>query len=282
MEQIEIHIDLKGTDPTVSQILPWWLETIGFEGFVETPSGLLAYIPSDRFNPNSLAGFFKEHHLPEIPYTVKILPDKNWNEEWEKNFEPVGIHSICRIRAPFHKADPSFPIEIIIEPKMSFGTGHHATTSLMAEEILKMDLTGMSVLDAGCGTGILSIIAEKKGAAKIVAIDIDEWSYRNTHENISLNNCSHIQVMLGDVHTLSGSKFDLIIANINLNILKMNLHPFYHMLNTDGILLMSGILESDIQHLHQETTFFSNITFEVHRTLNNWSMIRYKKTNPLS
>jgi ribosomal protein L11 methyltransferase len=280
MEQIEIHINLKGIDPIIGQILPWWLETIGFEGFVETPSGLLAYIPSNGFDPDSLAGFFKNHQFPDIPYTVKVLPDKNWNEEWEKNFEPVTIHKLCRIRAPFHKTDPSYPIEIIIEPKMSFGTGHHATTSLMAEEILKMDLTAMSVLDAGCGTGILSIIAEKKGAAKIVAIDIDEWSYRNSQENITLNNCSNIEVMLGDVHALSGSRFDLIIANINLNILKMNLHSFYHMLNSEGILLMSGILESDIQHLHHETTSLSLITFEVHRTLNNWSLVRYKKTNP--
>lgn len=277
MEQIEITIDLQQAGPTVGQILPWWLESIGFEGFVETPTGILAYIPSKLFDQNSLAGFFKDHNLSGLSYTYKVLPDKNWNEEWEKNFEPVTITPTCRIRAPFHNPDPAFSLEIVIEPKMSFGTGHHATTSLMAREILSMDLTGMTVLDAGCGTGILSIIAEKKGASEIVAIDIDEWSYKNTQENIALNHCSNIQTLIGDVHSVSDDHFDLIIANINLNILKTNLSHFCSLLKKNGILLMSGILETDIQNLHQETTFLKNITFAYSRTLNNWSLVRYSK-----
>jgi ribosomal protein L11 methyltransferase len=137
MEQIEITFRLTGTDPVSRDLLPYWLEAIGFEGFVENPQGIAAYIPAQLFDQKVLIDFLQSHHLIADCFNIKLLPDKNWNEEWEKNFEPVVIQDQCRIRAPFHKADNAFPLEIIIEPKMSFGTGHHATTTLMIKELLK-------------------------------------------------------------------------------------------------------------------------------------------------
>jgi ribosomal protein L11 methyltransferase len=213
--------------------------------------------------------------IKEPVYSIVRLPDKNWNEIWESNYEPVTIGK-CRIRAPFHTPDSNFFPELVIEPKMSFGTGHHATTSLMVTEMLCTDFKNKIVLDAGCGTGILAILAEKLGASQVTAIDIDEWSYRNSHENILLNKCNKIQLLHGDLGTMDGQTFDVVLANINLNIHLKNLAIYSKLCKKDGSLLISGILSTDIQPLNNETKKhgFSFIISSIHE---NWGLIRYLK-----
>lgn len=276
MDYFEITFRLTGIPDDQRELFPYQIESLGFEGFNEIGSGLLAYIPSNLYDRDLLIETLRNQQIPEDCFSEARLPDKNWNEDWEKNFEPVVIDDRCLIRAPFHKPDSAYPLEIIIEPKMSFGTGHHATTSLMISEMLKIDLKNKSLFDAGCGTGILAILAEKLGANDITAIDIDEWSFRNATENINNNNCNRITVMLGDAATVTGKSFDVIVANINLNILKSGLQHYSKLLLSQGQLLMSGILVSDLEVIKIETSN-CGLVFEDSNTLNNWALVRFKK-----
>lgn len=275
MEVIEISINLEGIKDHVIDLLPFRLGENDYEGFFETSSLLLAYISKDKFNRNLLNKQLEELGISEESYVISLVPDRNWNEVWESNFQPVKIGN-CFIRAPFHKPDESAGIEIIIEPKMSFGTGHHATTTLMITEMLSDDFSDKKVLDAGSGTGILSILAEKLGASEITAIDNDEWSYRNAGENSIRNNCSRIRLMHGDLGEVNGQQFDIILANINLNVHRANLMNYYAVCKTNGSLLVSGILSSDIQPLKIEAMNLG-FAFVSSCLRDNWAIIRFTK-----
>ena len=222
MNYIGLHFtQIGGTlDAQVArEILVAELGALGFESFSETPSRLSAYIQAQDWNE----GMLEEVQIlnsDEVDFEIdkEQIEQVNWNERWEKNFNPIQIQGKVSVRAPFHE-DPQLKYDIVIEPKMSFGTGHHETTHLMIEHLLELELEGKSVLDMGCGTGILAIFSEMRGASTIDAIDVDPWCYENSIENASRNNCNGIRVFQGDASLLNGKQYDLIIANINRNIL---------------------------------------------------------------
>lgn len=258
-----------------SEILIAELGEKGFESFVETDFGVEAYILKEDWN-ESLIDDLHILQSPEfiIAYEFIEIEQVNWNEEWEKNFEPLLVDGTCSIRAPFHEK-PQADYDIIIEPKMSFGTGHHATTHMMVQYLLEMDLSGKKVLDMGCGTGILAILAEMRGANALEAIDIDNWCYLNTLENVERNNCKAIQVYEGDASLLVGKKYDLIIANINRNILLKDLSVYSKCLNSGGNILLSGFYEDDLKIITEECTK-NNLEFISNKTKTNWIAARYE------
>jgi ribosomal protein L11 methyltransferase len=248
MEYRKISIQINPFQEWFRDVLTSQLAEIGFDSFVEIEEGFEAYIPSQLF---SLRDFDKVVSTYDNDYDFlinsEIIEDQNWNEEWEKNyFKPLVIGGECMIRAPFHTEFPNAKYEIIIEPNMAFGTGNHETTATIVESILQNDLSGKTILDMGCGTGILSILASMKGAKQITAIDIDKWSYEGTLENASLNNIQNIMVKLGDAALLGDEKFDLIFANIHKNVLLNDMEAYHKVLKDGGTLIMSGFYTEDI------------------------------------
>lgn len=223
------------------------LGEIGYDSFVETETGFEAFIPDQLYNEKGLNEVISAFPDYQFEKEVTFIPDQNWNEEWEKKyFKPLVIGEDCMIRAPFHTDYPSAKYEIVIEPNMAFGTGNHETTSTIIESILKQDLKGKTVLDMGCGTGILGILASMKGAAHITAIDIDKWSYEGSLTNADLNGIKNMDVHLGDAALLKDQKFDVIFANIHKNILLEDMPAYNKVLNTGGSLIMSGFYRDDI------------------------------------
>ena len=235
-----------------TEILIAELGYAGFESFVENENGVTAYIQKQEWNASILEDihvlssdeFVITYNFDEIEYT-------NWNLEWEKNFNAIIVDDLVTVRAPFHDI-PKTKYDLIIEPKMSFGTGHHETTHMMIQYILKNDFKGKSVLDMGCGTGVLAILAEKVGATKLDAIDIDNWCYLNSLENVERNNCQHISVYEGDVKLLEQKRYDTIIANINRNILLADISAYSKCLNKNGMLFLSGFYKEDISLIEAE------------------------------
>lgn len=276
MNYIEVTFDLAQLNLTQRETLPYYLGLLGFDGVNELDTQLKAYTAEKSFDRKALVDLLRELDVPVNTCSTATIPDQNWNQEWERNFNPVVFEEKCLVRAPFHKPDKQYPFEVVIEPKMSFGTGHHATTELMAREILALDLHHKTLLDAGCGTGILAILAEKMGAINITAVDIDEWSYRNALENTNINHCKAITVMLGDAATLENMTFDVILANINLNILIAGMPTYARLLDKNGIIFMSGILESDLEALSAAAEKHG-LTREYTKTLSNWVLARFKK-----
>lgn len=257
-----------------SEILIAELGELPFESFVESEFGVTAYIQKQLWNEHVLDELFILQS-PEfaISYTVEEIEQVNWNEEWEKNFEPIDVDGKCHVRAPFHpKTDAEF--DIVIEPKMSFGTGHHETTHMMIQHLLEMDVRGMKTLDMGCGTAILAILAEMKGAAPIDAIDIDNWCYLNSIENAQRNNCKQISVYEGDAALLKGKNYDLIIANINRNILLADIQSYVACLNPNGVLLLSGFYNEDIPAIDECCTQ-KGLSFVKKHERNNWVSLKY-------
>ena len=236
-----------------TEILIAELGYAGFESFVENENGVTAYIQKQEWNASILEDihvlssdeFVITYNFDEIEYT-------NWNLEWEKNFNAIIVDDLVTVRAPFHDI-PKTKYDLIIEPKMSFGTGHHETTHMMIKHILKNDFKGKSVLDMGCGTGVLAILAEKVGATKLDAIDIDNWCYLNSLENVERNNCQHISVYEGDVKLLEQKRYDTIIANINRNILLADISAYSKCLNKNGMLFLSGFYKEDIPLIEAES-----------------------------
>jgi ribosomal protein L11 methyltransferase len=245
----------------------------GFESFVETEDGVTAYIQKDQWQENILEDIqiLKSDEF-KITYTFEDIEQTNWNEEWEKNFSPIVVDNVCAVRAPFHeKFDTQY--DIIIEPKMSFGTGHHETTHMMIQHILKNDFKGKSVLDMGCGTGVLAILAEQKGAKPIDAIDYDNWCYLNSLENVERNNCKHITVIEGDASVLK-NKYDIIIANINRNILLQDMAIYISCLNKNGMLFLSGFYDDDVALITAECEKYV-LKFEEKLERNNWVSLKF-------
>ena len=248
---------------------------VGFESFVEQDNGVTAYIQKQEWNSKILEDVFLLHSNEfNITFEHNEIAQTNWNEEWEKNFNPIQVDDLVSIRAPFH-TNPSLQFDIVIEPKMSFGTGHHETTHMMVQHLLALDLDTKKVLDMGCGTGILAIFAEMKGAKPIDAIDIDSWCYENSLENIQRNNCNHITVYEGDASLLK-EKYDVIIANINRNILLSDMKTYTDCLNENGVLLLSGFYKEDIVIIEDEVTKHG-LTFETMIQNNNWVALKYVK-----
>ena len=222
------------------------LSNIGFDSFREEVGILHAYIEEHKFDEDLCSSFLREHQLD---YSLEKIESRNWNEEWEKNFQPVMVDDFCSIRAIFHEPNKLTQHEIIITPKMSFGTGHHATTYLMVELMRGIDFENASVLDFGTGTGILAIMAEKLGAKEILAIDIDEWSILNASENITANNCTKIQLVQAD-NIPSNKSFKIMLANINRNVILENLPGMCKILAANGEILLSGLMVADFEQVH--------------------------------
>ena len=218
-----------------------------YDSFAAEGDQLDAYVVKEYFDEKCLQDLvFKYKELIPVEYRFEDLEEKNWNEEWEKNFEPVRIANRCMIRASFHKQDPDYPLEIVINPKMSFGTGHHETTSLMIENQLNIDHQDKVIMDAGSGTGILAILAEKLGACSVDAFDIEDWAFNNMEENVQLNNCNTISVKQGTIETLDlKEQYDILLANINKNVLLDEIPRYAEKLKKDGILLLSGFYKTD-------------------------------------
>lgn len=257
-----------------TEILIAELGFAGFESFVENEEGVNAYIQKDDWH----AGILNDIQILDnsdfkITYQKEEIAQVNWNEEWEKNFEPIEVDGRCVVRAPFHEAT-TVEYEIVIEPKMSFGTGHHETTHMMLQHILNTDVTDKKVLDMGCGTGVLAILAEMKGAKPLDAIDIDNWCYLNSLENVERNNCSHISVYEGDVSLLEDKNYDVIIANINRNILLNDIHQYAKCLHENGILFLSGFYTEDIPIITEECAK-NKLKFADKLEKNNWVSLKF-------
>ena len=255
MNYLEFTFEIEPLQPA-SEILIAELGLVGFESFVENEDGVTAYIPEEEFEEDSLSGVqVLQSSEFSISYTRQKIEQVNWNEEWEKNFHPIMVEESCCVRAPFHP-QPDVKYDIVIEPKMSFGTGHHATTHMMIQFLLKNYFEGKTVLDMGCGTGVLAIVAEKRGAREVDAIDIDNWCYQNSLENVERNNCSSISVFEGGAELLGEKKYDIIIANINRNILLEDIPTYVGCLNGGGDLYLSGFYESDIPVIREKCEQF--------------------------
>lgn len=257
-----------------TEILIAELGYAGFESFVETEDGVTAYIQKDEWNKNILASInILESDEFTIEYSFSEIEQVNWNSEWEKNFEPIEVDGKCIVRAPFHPSK-NYPYEIVIEPKMSFGTGHHETTFMMLQFILEDDFKGKSVLDMGCGTAVLAILTEMKGASAIDAIDIDSWCFENSLENIQRNNCKTISVELGDATLLAKDKYDVVIANINRNILLNDMATYKASFKNNGTLYLSGFYTQDLPII-TETCNNLGFTFVESKEKNNWVAAKF-------
>lgn len=231
-----------------SEILMAELIEIGFDSFTEEYDGILGYIPEELFSEDALKSIpLMNNPNVEISYSFALMPNINWNEEWEKNFTPINVENKVLIRAEFHQENPNLH-EIIIQPKMSFGTGHHPTTHLMIQQMLDMDFMDKKVLDMGCGTSVLGIFAKQKDASEVVAIDIDEWSVENSIENAERNNVK-LRISQGTSDNLGDEDFDIILANINRNILISDIPTYISVLRDKGKLLLSGLCFFDVEDI---------------------------------
>ena len=246
----EVRIDTEGQHYTSDHIIARLSET-GFDGFVEEETHLLAYImKAEGVEKGEIARQMEDEGIECVH--IKLIEDKNWNEAWESEYEPVRISEDIVVRAPFHKLVAGVRHDIIIEPRMAFGTAHHETTAQMLQMIASMDLKGKSILDMGCGTAVLAILAHQMGAGTVTAIDNDEWAYRNSLDNIELNHAGSIEVKMGGAALLENLSYDIIFANINRNILLEDIPAYRSALNQGGILLMSGFYEEDLPVIRQK------------------------------
>ena len=281
MKYIEVTITLSPIDPFRDLLV----DALGNEGpydsFVETPEGLKAYVPADLFDAGWLQEQINDLQIFSIlnsQFSIQEMPDKNWNEEWERQHQPVLVEADngkkIWVRAPFHEHRTDVDYEIEIEPKMSFGTAHHATTYMMLSYLAELPMEGLRVLDMGCGTAVLGILAKMRGADYVEGIDIDEWAYNNAMENVQRNGVE-MTIRIGDASLLANQsdKFDLIIANINRNILLNDMASYAAVLNAGGTLLLSGFYESDIPALQQHA---ESLGLQLHQTKSrqSWAALR--------
>ncbi len=276
MDYIEVNFEIDTSSPEM-EILIARLSQIGYNSFMESDKCLLAYIPVDNFNESQISNLTipNEFHS-QLNYSYKIIKDQNWNEVWESNYDPVIIKNLVYIRAPFHNTNQDIKYEIIVDPKMSFGTAHHETTSLMIELMVDENITGKKVLDMGCGTGILAILSEMLGARQVDAIDNDEWAYQNTIENIAKNKCKNICVQLGDAGVIKAVEYDYIFANINRNVLLQDIPIYATQLVRNGILLLSGFYAEDLMQI-ESSACDNNLKLDQKLIKNNWVAARFMK-----
>jgi ribosomal protein L11 methyltransferase len=275
-EYLEINLELVSRQESEQEIVLALLADFGFEGFREEEGRIFAYIETDIFRSVDFESFLDRYGDKINSYNTKQIPNRNWNEEWEKSYSPVEILDNCLVRAPFHNPREGIEYDLVISPKMSFGTAHHETTQLMLEEILQRSWGKKKLLDLGCGTGVLAILADHMGANEVFALDNDQGACQNALENIKLNNCRNIKVSCGELESLKDSGFSAILANINLNVLLREMENISSILLNDGIAIISGFYKKE---LHQISATAQSNSMELigHRTLNRWTVAVYRK-----
>jgi len=272
---IEYNFIISPLQPA-SEILIAQLGAVNFESFVETETGVKAYVQKEELDEEAVKDIqILNSDEFKIEYVVTEIPQVNWNLEWEKNFQPIEVNGECALRAPFHKPF-NVKYEIIIEPKMSFGTGHHETTFMMLQFILESDYSGKTVMDMGCGTAVLAILAEKKGAIELDAVDIDEWCFENSIENVERNDCHKISVFQGDASFLKNKKYDTFIANINRNILLQDMKVYSNSIEKGGSLFLSGFYTEDLPLITERCNKYG-LTFVENKERNNWVAAKFIK-----
>lgn len=277
MEYIEVRFKLKPVDPW-ADLLADELAGIGFESFVTEEDGLSAYCSEEEYDEDAMLALdlLTTDNPFAFSYTSKRYESQNWNEEWEKNFSPINVDNQVYVRASFHEADASIPIELLIDPKMSFGTGHHQTTFLMISKMLKLNFEGLQVLDMGTGTGVLAILASKLGAKHIVAVDNNEWAYKNTNENLEKNGVSNCTNLHGEEDVVGDGPFDIILANITKNVIKAQLPMYAQWLVSGGELLVSGVLKYDAPEVI-ELAKEQGLNLYDENYKDDWSMLAFRK-----
>ncbi|MBR4390813.1 MAG: 50S ribosomal protein L11 methyltransferase [Bacteroidales bacterium] len=253
------------------------LGEMGFDSFMDDDLGLKAYCSEDRRDDAAveellLMDVFSGLHL----LAVEEMPDKDWNEVWEASYQPVVVNERCRVRAPFHTPDPSYEFDLVIEPKMSFGTANHETTAQIITMMLETDFQGKDVLDMGSGTAVLAILAKKLGAARTVAIDNDEWAYRNAFTNVALNGIDDIQIVLGDASAIGDGSFDIVLANINRNILLRDMHLYVDAMRPGAHIFFSGFYTEDLGSIQEEASR-CGLRYARHLARNNWVAAEFLK-----
>ena len=257
-------------------MLTTMLAEIGFDSFMDDAMDLKAYCSTDNRNDLAVENLLLEPSFSDIRLLkVEEMPDKDWNEVWEASYQPVVVNDRCRVRAPFHEPDPSFEFDLVIEPKMSFGTANHETTAQIIQLMLETDFQGKTVLDMGSGTAVLAILAKKLGAAHTVAIDNDEWAYRNAFTNTELNGVSDIEIVLGDASSIRGS-FDVVLANINRNILLRDMHLYVAAMRPDAHIFFSGFYTEDLESIKAEAERLG-LHYRRHLSRNNWVAAEFVK-----
>ena len=281
MKYIEVSFTVSPVSETANDIIAALAMDLGFESFVESPEGTIGYIPAHLYDEQALKETLATFPMPDITiaFAAQEMEDKNWNEEWEKNFfEPIVVDSRCVIHSTFHKDYPKADFDIIINPQMAFGTGHHQTTRLIISYLLDTELKGKTVLDMGCGTSILAILASMRGASELTAIDIDEWCVNNSIDNLELNHISNIKVFQGDASSLATEgPFDVIIANINRNILLADMQYYAARMNKGGEIYFSGFYESDLPMIQAEAERLG-LRYISHRVEKEWTAAQFALT----
>ena len=276
MEYTEVDISLKDVNP-FADIIVASLNEIDFESYIEDENGIKAYVQTHLLDKNAVIEIISEiSELCELTFTISKVKQENWNQQWESNFEPVVINDKCVIRAHFHQPIHDVDFEIIITPKMSFGTGHHETTSLVMNEMFSLDFNNRSVLDMGCGTGVLAILASKLGANTLVGIDFDEWAVENAEENSVLNSIDNIDYIHGDADAIGDATFDIIVANINRNIILQDIEKYVGAMNEESEIIFSGFLKEDIPLILDKSEQLG-LDLVVSKNKNKWQMLYLKK-----
>ena len=278
MQYLEVTFTVNPVSETANDIIAALAAELGFESFVESEQGTIGYVPINQYDEQALNEALADFPMPDtkVTFTTCEMEDKNWNEEWEKHFfEPIVVDSRCVIHSTFHKDYPKADFDIIINPQMAFGTGHHQTTRLIISYLLDIELNGKTVLDMGCGTSILAILASMRGAKALTAIDIDEWCVNNSIDNLALNNINNIKVFQGDASSLaSEGPFDVIIANINRNILLADMQYYEARMNQGGEIYFSGFYESDLPMIQAEAERLG-LRYISHRVEKDWTAAQF-------
>ena len=279
MKYLEIKLNITPADPW-KEVYTSLMADAGCDSFMdgESENELLCYIPEKDYQEDVFKDMLENPEFPEVKISWSVAPmkDKDWNAAWEANYEPVLIDGKCYIRAPFHAPMPEAEYEIVIEPKMSFGTAHHATTAQMVSYLLETDVRGKAVLDMGAGTGVLAILATMKGASPVTAIDNDEWAYRNGIETAQHNHCEQLKVLLGDASLLGDERYDIILANINRNILLQDIPQYVQCMNDKALLFLSGFYEEDLPALRY-CCAQNGMRYLDHKTKDKWVAARFER-----
>lgn len=278
-DYIEVRFDVEPCDATSTDVLAAMLCDVEFESFVPDESGLTAYVKRELYNEVAIADIVTSFPLPaQIKWRAEVIEGQDWNSEWEKNyFQPIVVGDKCVIHSSFHTDIPKVEYDIVIDPKMAFGTGHHATTSLIIRQLLEMSLDGLSVMDMGTGTGILAILSAMRGAGKVSAIEIDEFAYVNAVDNVKINGEPQINVMLGDASLLANEEpVDVFIANINRNIITADIAEYAKTLKSGGIMLLSGFYEEDVEVIMSQARLHS-LDYQSHTVQDRWTCLRLVK-----
>ena len=276
MKTIEYSFTLPGSD-IQHDMLVTMLADMGFDSFMDDDLGVKAYCSADKRNDSAVEDLLRMDAFNGIHLLdVTEMPDKDWNEEWEASYAPVIVNDRCRVRAPFHEPDPSYEFDLVIEPKMSFGTANHETTAQIITLMLETDFVGKDVLDMGSGTAVLAILAKKLGAATTVAIDNDEWAYRNAFTNVALNGIDDIKIVLGDANAIGDAKFDVVLANINRNILLRDMHLYVEAMRGGAHIFFSGFYSEDLESIKAEAAHLG-LCYARHCSRNNWVAAEFVK-----